>query len=89
MQNVKYVFSFYFRVKYLGHWITPNSLKMDLDKLSAIDKIAPPKILKKSKLSYRPFLIANFTDISRLLINLTKKKLSRNGEEAKKQLTVH
>ena len=67
------------KVKYLGHWITPNGLEVDPAKVEAIVGIPPPKTVKQVQSFlqtcswYRRF-IPGFADISRPLSNLTKKK---------------
>ncbi|GBL91386.1 hypothetical protein AVEN_199230-1 [Araneus ventricosus] len=67
------------RVKYLGLWITSREIEDDPDKVSAVQKIPPPRNVKqvrsylKTCSWYRKF-IPNFSEIARPLSNLTKKK---------------
>lgn len=67
------------KVKYLGHWITPHGIEVDPGKVEAITKFPVPKNEKQVKSFlqtcswYRRF-IENFSDISRPLSELTKKK---------------
>ncbi|GFU69953.1 retrovirus-related Pol polyprotein from transposon 297 [Trichonephila clavipes] len=67
------------RVKYLGLWITPQGIEVDLEKTSAILVIPPPKNVKQLQsflqtCSWYRKCIANFSEIARSLSNLTKKK---------------
>ncbi|GFX49431.1 retrovirus-related Pol polyprotein from transposon 17.6 [Trichonephila clavipes] len=74
------------RVKYLGLWIAPQGIEVDHEKISAILGIPPPKNVKQLQSFletcslYRKF-IANFSEISRPLSNLTKKKASWKWSE--------
>ncbi|GBM07567.1 Retrovirus-related Pol polyprotein from transposon 17.6 [Araneus ventricosus] len=67
------------RVKYLVLWITSRGIEVDPDKLSAVQKIPPPRNVKQVQSFlqtcswYRKF-IPNFSEIARPLSNLTKKK---------------
>ncbi|GFT01023.1 retrovirus-related Pol polyprotein from transposon 297 [Trichonephila clavipes] len=78
------------RVKYLGLWITPQGIKVDHEKTSAILGIPPPENVKQLQSFlqtcswYRKF-IDNFSEIARPLSNLTKKKAfwKRSAEEEK------
>ncbi|GBL97330.1 hypothetical protein AVEN_170456-1 [Araneus ventricosus] len=69
------------RVKYLGLWITSRGIEVDPDKVSAVQRIPPPRNMKKVQSSlqtcswYRKY-IPNFSEIARPLSNLTKKKNS-------------
>ncbi|GFW66928.1 retrovirus-related Pol polyprotein from transposon 17.6 [Trichonephila clavipes] len=73
------------RVKYLGLWITPQGIEVDHKKTSAILGTPPPKNVKQLQSFlqtcswYRKF-IANFSEIARPLSNLTRKRLSGNGQ---------
>ncbi|GFT31322.1 retrovirus-related Pol polyprotein from transposon opus [Trichonephila clavipes] len=78
------------RVKYLGLWITPQRIEVDHEKTSAILGIPPPKNVKQLQSFlqtcswYRKF-IANFSEITRPLSNLTKKRLSGNGQRKRRK----
>ncbi|GBL91598.1 Retrovirus-related Pol polyprotein from transposon opus [Araneus ventricosus] len=67
------------RVKYLGLWITSRGIEVDPDKVSAVQKIPPPRNVKQVQSFlqtcswYRKF-IPNFSEIAHPLSNLTKKK---------------
>ncbi|GBN21296.1 Retrovirus-related Pol polyprotein from transposon 17.6 [Araneus ventricosus] len=75
------------RVKYLGLWITSRGIEVDPDKVSAVQKIPPPRNVKQVQSFlqicswYRKF-IPNFSEIARLLNNLTKKKQFGLGTES-------
>ncbi|GBM65033.1 Retrovirus-related Pol polyprotein from transposon 17.6 [Araneus ventricosus] len=66
-------------VKYLGLWITSCGIEVDPDKVSAVQKIPPSRTVKQVQSFlqtcswYRKF-IPNFSEISRHLSYLTKKK---------------
>ncbi|GBO13017.1 Retrovirus-related Pol polyprotein from transposon 17.6 [Araneus ventricosus] len=65
------------RVRYLELWITSRGIEVDPDKVSAVQKIPPPKNVKRVQSflqtysCYRKF-IPKFSEISRPLRNLTK-----------------
>ncbi|GBM26350.1 Retrovirus-related Pol polyprotein from transposon opus [Araneus ventricosus] len=67
------------RVKYLGLWIPSRGIEVDPDKLTAVQKIPPPRNVKQVQSIlqtcswYRKF-IPNFSEIARPLSNLAKKK---------------
>ncbi|GBL78895.1 Retrovirus-related Pol polyprotein from transposon 17.6 [Araneus ventricosus] len=68
------------RVKYLGLWITSRGIEVDPDKVSAVQKIPPPRNVKQVQSFlqtcswYRKFM-PNFSEIARPLSNLTKNKI--------------
>ncbi|CAG9134097.1 unnamed protein product [Plutella xylostella] len=65
-------------IKYLGHYITPQGLKMDPERVSAIINLPPPSNIKhlisflQTCSWYRRF-IENFSSIAEPLTRLTKK----------------
>ncbi|GBN19631.1 Retrovirus-related Pol polyprotein from transposon 17.6 [Araneus ventricosus] len=67
------------RVKYLALWITSRGIEVDPDKVSAVQKIPPPRNVQQVQfflrtcILYREF-IPNFSEIACPLSNLTKKK---------------
>ena len=68
------------RVKYLGFWITKKGIEVDQEKVSAIQRIPPPKNIKEVQsflqtCSWFRRYIQDFAAISRPLSDLTKKKV--------------
>ncbi|GBM37118.1 Retrovirus-related Pol polyprotein from transposon opus [Araneus ventricosus] len=80
------------RVKYLGLWITSRGIEVDPDKVSAVQKIPPPRNAKQVQSFfqtcswYRKFM-PNFSEIARPLSNLKRKKQFGLGLKVNKMLS--
>ncbi|GFX90553.1 transposon Tf2-6 polyprotein [Trichonephila clavipes] len=79
------------RVKYIGLWITPKRIEVDQDKTAAIQNIPSPRNLKQLQsffqtCSWYRKSIPNFSDIARLLSNLTKKSTAWKWSEIEQQV---